>query len=190
MLLYGSGLRLMEAHRLRVEDLEFDKGQVQVRRGKGRADRLTMLPRALVEPLREHLGVVRGGFERDVADRVRVPLPEALERKKPGASRSWAWWWVFPAGRRLVGAGEVAWRMYLHPSVVQKAVVVAARRAGLDQRVTCHAFRHSFATHLLEGWYDIRTVQELLGHRSVETTMIYTHVLNKGGRGVRSSLDL
>lgn len=190
MLLYGSGLRLMEAHRLRVKDLEFDKGQVQVRRGKGRTDRLTMLPRALVEPLREHLGVVRGGFERDVADRVRVPLPEALERKKPGASSSWAWWWVFPAGRRLVGAGEVAWRMYLHPSVVQKAVVVAARRAGLDQRVTCHAFRHSFATHLLEGGYDIRTVQELLGHRSVETTMIYTHVLNKGGRGVRSPLDL
>jgi len=189
MLLYGSGLRLMEAHRLRVKDVEFAKGQLLVRRGKGARDRLTMLPAALVGPLQQHLQAVRAAFERDVAEGVRVPMPDALERKKPGASQSWAWWWVFPAGRRYAPARHALWRMYLHPTVVQKAVVAAARRAGLAQRVTCHAFRHSFATHLLENGYDIRTVQELLGHQSVETTMIYTHVLNKGGRGVRSPLD-
>lgn len=190
MLLYGSGLRLMEAHRLRVKDVEFEKGQLLVRRGKGAKDRLTMLPAALVDPLQQHFQVVRAAFEQDVADGVRVPMPDALERKKPGASQSWAWWWVFPAGRRYAPVGQASWRMYLHPTVVQKAVVAAARRAGLTQRVTCHALRHSFATHLLQGGYDIRTVQELLGHQSVETTMIYTHVLNKGGRGVRSPLDV
>jgi integron integrase len=190
MLLYGSGLRLMEAHRLRVKDLEFEKGQVLVRRGKGAKDRLTMLPAALVNPLQRHLQTVRPAFEQDVADSVRVPMPDALERKKPGASQSWAWWWVFPAGRRYSPAWHASWRMYLHPTVVQKAVTAAARRAGLTQRVTCHALRHSFATHLLQSGYDIRTVQELLGHQSVETTMIYTHVLNKGGRGVRSPLDV
>lgn len=189
MLLYGSGLRLMEAMRLRVKDLEFEKAQVMVRRGKGARDRVTMLPRALVEPLEAHLSRVRELHQRDVADGVRVPMPEALERKKPGASQSWAWWWVFPAQRRYVPRATVRWRMYLHPSVVQKAVTAAARGAGLEQRVTCHAFRHSFATHLLRNGYDIRTVQELLGHTSVETTMIYTHVLNKGGFGVRSPLD-
>lgn len=188
-LLYGSGLRLMEAHRLRVKDLEFEKGQILVRRGKGAKDRVTMLPRAMVGVLQQHLELGRHAYERDVADGVRVPLPDALERKKPGASQSWAWWWAFPAGRRYAPAGPSSWRMYLHPSVTQKAVVAAARRAGMAQRVTCHAFRHSFATHLLENGYDIRTVQELLGHRSVETTMIYTHVLNKGGLGVRSPLD-
>ncbi len=190
MLLYGSGLRLMEAHRLRVKDVEFEKGQVVVRRGKGAKDRLTMLPRAVSGALREHLDAGRDAYEQDVADGVRVPLPDALERKKPGASQSWAWWWVFPARRRYEPAGRSSWRMYLHPSVTQKAVVAAARRAGMAQRVTCHSFRHSFATHLLESGYDIRTVQELLGHRSLETTMIYTHVLNKGGLGVRSPLDV
>jgi integron integrase len=189
MLLYGSGLRLMEAHRLRVKDLEFEKGQVLVRRGKGGKDRLTMLPRALEGPLREQLDVVRPRYTRDVMEGVRVPMPEALERKKPGASTSWAWWWVFPAGRRYAPGAAGQWRLFLHPSVVQKAVTAAVRKAGLEQRATCHTFRHSFATHLLEDGYDIRTVQELLGHRSVETTMIYTHVLNKGGRGVRSPLD-
>ena len=149
-----------------------------------------MLPKAIGGRLREHLERGRPDFERDVAEGVRVPMPDALERKKPGASQSWAWWWVFPASRRYAPDGHASWRMYLHPTVTQKAVVAAARRAGMTQRVTCHAFRRSFATHLLESGYDIRTVQELLGHRSVETTMIYTHVLNKGGLGVRSPLDV
>lgn len=191
-LLYGSGLRLMECLTLRVKDVEFDKGQLTVRRGKGAKDRVTMLSRAVQPGLRVHLEDVRARHLRDVADGVAVPLPEALERKGPGAATSWLWWWVFPAGRRFVPQGRAHarhWRMYLHPSVIQRAVTQAGKDAGLTHRVTCHTFRHSFATHLLEDGYDIRTVQELMGHRSVTSTMIYTHVLNRGGLGVLSPLD-
>jgi integron integrase len=191
-LLYGSGLRLMECLTLRVKDVEFEKGQLTVRRGKGAKDRVTMLPRVVQPAMRSHLEEVKRQYRDDVAEGVAVPLPDALERKGPGAATSWLWWWVFPAGRRYVPEGRAharQWRMYLHPSVIQRAVTTAGRAARLTHRVTCHTFRHSFATHLLEDGYDIRTVQELLGHRSVTTTMIYTHVLNRGGLGVRSPLD-
>ena len=191
-LLYGSGLRLMECLTLRVKDVEFEKGQLTVRRGKGAKDRVTMLSRTVQPGLRAHLETVKQCHLDDIGRGVAVPLPEALERKGPGAATSWLWWWVFPAGRRYVPEGRARarqWRMYLHPSVIQRAVTQAGKTAGLTHRVTCHTFRHSFATHLLEDGYDIRTVQELLGHRSVTTTMIYTHVLNRGGLGVRSPLD-
>jgi integron integrase len=191
-LLYGSGLRLMECLTLRVKDVEFEKGQLTVRRGKGAKDRVTMLPRVVQPGLRAHLEEVKERHLDDVSRGVAVPLPDALERKGPGAATSWLWWWVFPAGRRYVPEGRAharQWRMYLHPSVIQRAVTAAGTSARLTHRVTCHTFRHSFATHLLEDGYDIRTVQELLGHRSVTTTMIYTHVLNRGGLGVRSPLD-
>ncbi len=191
-LLYGSGLRLTECLTLRVKDVEFDKGQLTVRRGKGAKDRVTMLPRVVQPALRAHLEEVRLQQVDDVARGVAVPLPEALERKVPGAATAWPWWWVFPAGRRYVPPGRAkarTWRMYLHPTAIQRAVSNAGREAKITHRVTCHTFRHSFATHLLEDGYDIRTVQELLGHRSVTTTMIYTHVLNRGGLGVRSPLD-
>ena len=191
-LLYGSGLRLMECLTLRVKDVEFEKGQLTVRRGKGAKDRVTMLPRLVQAGLRDHLAEVRQQHLEDVARGVAVPLPEAMERKGRGAATAWPWWWVFPAGRRYVPDGRAharQWRMYLHPTVIQRSVTQAGRDAKLTHRVTCHTFRHSFATHLLEDGYDIRTVQELLGHRSVTTTMIYTHVLNRGGLGVRSPLD-
>ena len=190
-LLYGSGLRLMECLTLRVKDVEFEKGQLTVRRGKGAKDRVTMLPRVVERDLRAHLEGVKVQHLEDVRRGVAVPLPEALERKAKGMALAWPWWWVFPAGRRYVPPGRARareWRMYLHPTVIQRSVAQAGRRAGLTHRVTCHTFRHSFATHLLEDGYDIRTVQELLGH-SVTTTMIYTHVLNRGGLGVRSPLD-
>ena len=191
-LLYGSGLRLLECLTLRVKDVEFEKGQLTVRRGKGAKDRVTMLPRVVQSGLREHLERVKQRHLEDISRGVAVPLPEALERKVPGAATAWTWWWVFPAGRRYVPEGRAharQWRMYLHPTVIQRAVTSAGQSAKLTHRVTCHTFRHSFATHLLEDGYDIRTVQELLGHRSVTTTMIYTHVLNRGGLGVRSPLD-
>jgi integron integrase len=191
-LLYGSGLRLMECLTLRVKDVEFEKGQLTVRRGKGAKDRVTMLPRVVERGLGEHLEDVKVQHLADVVRGVAVPLPEAMERKGKGAATAWPWWWVFPAGRRYVPDGRAharQWRMYLHPTVIQRAVTQAGRDAMITHRVTCHTFRHSFATHLLEDGYDIRTVQELLGHRSVTTTMIYTHVLNRGGLGVRSPLD-
>ncbi len=191
-LLYGSGLRLLEALRLRVKDLDFARREVLVRDGKGRRDRRTMLPDALVEPLRAQLEAARVLRERDVADgRPGVFLPDALARKFPKAARSWTWFWVFPAARRSRdprGGGDR--RHHLSEAPVQRAVKNAAQRAGLAKRVSCHTLRHSFATHLLESGHDIRTVQELLGHRSVSTTMVYTHVLNRGGFGVRSPLDL
>ncbi|HEY0929195.1 MAG TPA: integron integrase [Gemmatimonas sp.] len=191
-LLYGTGLRLSECCQLRVKDLDLDRRELRVRGGKGGRDRITMVPESLVVPLRAHLRAVKvlmarrastgGGY---------VTLPGAMDRKAPGASRQWGWCWVFPAAReywdRVAGQRRTH---HLHQTVLQRAVAEAARCAGIGQRVGCHTFRHSFATHLLEAGYDIRTVQELLGHRDVSTTMIYTHVLNRGGRGVRSPLDV
>jgi integron integrase len=191
LLLYGGGLRLHEALRLRVKDLDFDRHELTVRSGKGDRDRRTMLPGAAAEPLRRHLAAVRRLHEQDLAaGRGSVELPGALARKLPSAPREWPWQWVFPAPKFSADprGGDVR-RHHLHPDRVQRAVAAAGRRAGIAKRVTCHTLRHSFATHLLEAGYDIRTVQELLGHRQVTTTMVYTHVLNKGGLGVRSPLD-
>jgi integrase len=173
------------------KDLSFDRAELTVRDGKGGKDRVTMLPAALRQPLREHLTRVKAQHDADLAaGRGSVALPGALRRKYPNAPREWAWHWVFPATRFYVDAetGERR-RHHLHESVVQRAVKDAAKAARIARPVTTHALRHSFATHLLESGYDIRTIQELLGHRDVSTTMIYTHVLNQGGRGVRSPLD-
>lgn len=191
LVLYGGGLRLHEALRLRVEDLDFERHELTVRSGKGDRDRRTMLPATAAIELRAHLERVRQLHERDLeAGEGRVLLPHALERKLRGAEREWVWQWVFPAPRYSTDprTGDTR-RHHLHPDRVQRAVRAAAKAAAIDKRVTCHTLRHSFATHLLEAGYDIRTVQELLGHRQVTTTMVYTHVLNRGGLGVRSPLD-
>ena len=190
-LLYGAGLRLLECAELRVKDLNLDRGELTVRDGIGGKDRVTMLPTALTQPLAAHLSRVKAQHDADIAaGRGAVALPGALRAKYPNAPREWAWQWVFPATRFYVDAetGERR-RHHLHESVVQRAVKEAVRAAGIPRPATCHTLRHSFATHLLEAGYDIRTIQELLGHRDVSTTMIYTHVLNQGGRGVRSPLD-
>jgi len=190
-LLYGSGLRLLECLRLRVKDIDFQRREITVRDGKGGKDRVTMLPAAVTAQLQAHLERVRRPHTRDLSRGLgRVPLPDALARKYPGADRQWAWQWVFPASSHYVDPQTgVRHRHHLHESVVQRAVKEAVRRAGVTRPASCHSFRHSFATHLLEDGYDIRTVQELLGHKDVKTTMVYTHVLNRGGRGVRSPMD-
>jgi integron integrase len=191
-LLYGSGLRLMEALRLRVKDLDVERRELTVRDGKGGKDRLTLLPQTLVPALQEHLLQVRSIHRSDLnAGWGRVLMPYALERKYPNASREWGWQWVFPQQKRWRDpeTGHQG-RHHLDPSVVQKAVKRAVAAAGVSKAASCHTFRHSFATHLLERGQDIRTIQELLGHKDVSTTMIYTHVLNRGPLGVRSPADI
>jgi integron integrase len=190
-LLYGSGLRLMECLRLRVKDLDFAQHQIFVRDGKGEKDRVTMLPESLVSPLQDHLRIVKRTHDEDLAKGYgAVYLPYALERKYPNAEREWIWQYVFPANRLSVDPrSNIVRRHHIHESSLQKAVRAAAQATGIPKRISPHIFRHSFATHLLEAHYDIRTVQELLGHKDVKTTMIYTHVLNRGGLAVRSPLD-
>jgi integron integrase len=192
LLLYGTGMRILECLRLRVQDVDFSLGVITIRDGKGRKDRTTLLPDACRHRLRDHLVDVKAIHEHDLADGFgRVHLPEALDRKYPNAAADWRWQYVFPAGSRGTDprTNQIR-RHHLHESVIQKAVKQAARTARIAKRTSCHTLRHSFASHLLIAGYDIRTIQELLGHKDVKTTMICTHVLNmSGGRGVISPAD-
>ncbi len=190
-LLYGTGMRLMECVRLRVQDVDFEYRQITIRDGKGGKDRRTMLPESVLVPLRSALDKAQALHEEDLAAGFgEVYLPNALANKYPNAGREWRWQYVFPARQRSIDprSGKER-RHHVDEQGLQRAVKRAVREAGLTKRATCHTLRHSFATHLLENGYDIRTVQELLGHKDVATTMIYTHVLNRGGKGVRSPLD-
>ena len=191
LLLYGSGLRLMECVRLRVQDIDFETNQIAVRSGKGGKDRITVLPTVVKEELARHLDRVRAQHEKDLIRGAGwAELPDAVGRKYPNAGREWAWQWVFPATRTYVAA-ETGHRRrhHLHESVLQRAVKEAVLKAAIGKRVSCHTFRHCYATHLLEDGYDIRTVQKLLGHKSVQTTMVYTHVLTGGQTAVGSPAD-
>jgi len=191
MLLYGSGLRLSESLELRVKDIDFGYNQILVRESKGGKDRTTMLPQKIVEPLKNHLNEVKKIHEEDLKNGFgSVYLPYAIERKYPNAEYEWDWQYVFPATKISTDPRSgIQRRHHLYDTVIQKAVKQAIRNAGIVKNASCHTFRHSFATHLLESGYDIRTIQELLGHKNVETTMIYTHVINQGGKGVRSPAD-
>ena len=191
-LLYGAGLRLMEALRLRIKDVDLEQRCITVRCGKGDKDRRTVLPSSLVDPLKRHMNEVQHQHQNDLsAGWGAVELPHALERKYRNAAREWGWQWLFPQGRRWRDPRQnIEGRHHLDPSLVQRAVRAAVQAAGISKPATCHTFRHSFATHLLEQGADIRTIQELLGHSDVKTTMVYTHVLNRGPSGVRSPADL
>ncbi len=190
-LLYGSGLRIMEAARLRIKDVDFQMKQITVRSGKGDKDRVTTFPASIIPLLENHLAKVRVLHDRDLADgHGEVYLPHALNRKYPGAGKEWGWQYMFPSRDLSTDplTGTVR-RHHVDPSVINKAIKIAARRAGLTKQISAHTFRHSFATHLLQRGTDIRTIQALLGHRDVSTTMIYTHILQQGGQGVPSPLD-
>ncbi|MCP3977702.1 MAG: integron integrase [bacterium] len=189
-LLYGSGLRIGECLALRIKDVDLDKQLIHIRAGKGDRDRMTVLSSTAVGPLRRHLRTVRRLHQRDLAaGGGRVDLPHALARKYPGAGHEWPWQFVFPAARRWLEQDGEPRRHHLHESAIQRVVKRAMRDAGIRKNASCHTFRHSFATHLLEDGYDIRTIQELLGHRDVSTTMVYTHVLKRGVLGVGSPAD-
>ena len=190
-LMYGTGMRISECLALRVKDLELTRREIVVREGKGGRDRVTMLPAALVDPLRAQLRAARAVYEEDRAANVPgVELPYAYARKNAYAGRSWGWHWVFPQGHLSIDPRSgIRRRHHWYEQTLSRAITVGARAAGIDKPVSSHTLRHSFATHLMEAGYDIRTVQELLGHKDVSTTMIYTHVLNRGGRGVVSPLD-
>ncbi len=191
-IMYGTGLRVDECISLRVQDIDFEQMEIVVRNGKGAKDRRTMLPLALVEPLKRHLDDVRRVHAIDLAEGWgEVFIPESLSKKYPYAGRSWLWQWVFPQDRRWRNpVNGVQGRHHVDSTVIQRAVAEAVTRSGIEKRASCHSFRHSFATHLLENGYDIRTVQELLGHADLKTTMVYTHVLNRGPSGVKSPMDL
>jgi integron integrase len=190
-LMYGTGMRLMECVSLRVKDVDFDRREIVIRQGKGGKDRITMLPDGLVVPLKSHLAAVHSLFDEDRKRELPgVEVPDALSKKYPKAGETWAWFWVFPAPHLsddpVTGIHR---RHHIYEQNLQRAIKAAVKKAGVAKPATCHSLRHSFATHLLESGYDIRTVQELLGHSDVSTTMIYTHVLNRGGRGVVSPFD-
>jgi len=190
-ILYGSGLRLNECINLRVKDIDFELRTITVRSGKGNKDRITMLPRSLITTLTRHLESVRDSYKRDLlAHYSGTTLPDALAKKYPNVPVEWGWQFVFPASRFCVNpqTGQ-KFRHHVDPSVLQRAVKTAIQKSGCPKNASCHTLRHSFATHLLEQGYDIRTVQELLGHSDVRTTMLYTHVLTKSGLAVRSPLD-
>ena len=190
-LMYGSGLRVIECVRLRIKDIDFQMNQIVVRDGKGKKDRITVFPDEVKSALKEHLIYVKHLHESDLSKGFgHVYLPNALARKYKNAEKQWCWQYAFPAKTLSVDPRtKIQRRHHIHVSSIQKATKAAVKLSGIPKPVSCHTLRHSFATHLLEGGYDIRTVQELLGHKDVSTTMIYTHVLNRGGKGVRSPLD-